>query len=312
MKISVIIPLFNKAAYIERALASVAAQTFTDYEVIVIDDGSTDGGAAVAANSRDPRVRVLSQPNTGPGAARNRGLAEASGEFIAFLDADDEWLPDFLLRALAVLESGASLVGNGYYEYPNGNSTEQFWRRRGLNDGMYRLSAKTSPRFAVHLLAYLSPWSILARTEVIRRWGGFYERGRCLYGEDSFLFLKILLNETIAVNMQPLARYHREASELSIGKRSPRPVEPMLIEADEIKAACPPDLRGLLAGILAIRAEKTACMLGYWGRRREARTLLGRFQSRPAWTRKTYWLARTAASPLAPIGGWCMRNLARQ
>src|SRR5947209_3795753 len=104
MRVSVIIPLYNKAPYVRRTLDSVRAQTFADYEVIVVDDGSTDGGAAVVEGFGDPRFRLIAQPNAGPGAARNRGLAEAGGEFVAFLDADDEWLPTFLERSLALLD----------------------------------------------------------------------------------------------------------------------------------------------------------------------------------------------------------------
>src|SRR5437762_2348532 len=91
VKISIIIPLFDKSAYIERALASIAAQTFDDYEVIVVDDGSRDDGPAKVRDWNDARVRLIQQPNAGPGAARNRGIAEARADWLAFLDADDEW-----------------------------------------------------------------------------------------------------------------------------------------------------------------------------------------------------------------------------
>ena len=87
---SVIIPTYNRAALLREALDSVFAQSFTDYEVIVVDDGSTDETAAVVA-SYGSRIRYFQQQNQGPGAARNLGAKYATGEYIAFLDSDDLW-----------------------------------------------------------------------------------------------------------------------------------------------------------------------------------------------------------------------------
>src|SRR4029077_13800601 len=104
MRVSVIIPVFNKAACVTRALDSIANQTFEDFEVIVVDDGSTDDSAKRASAHKDSRIRVLSQANAGPGAARNRGTAESRGELLAFLDADDEWLPDYLATGVRTFD----------------------------------------------------------------------------------------------------------------------------------------------------------------------------------------------------------------
>ena len=99
---------------------------------------------------------------------------------------------------------------------------------RGLRDGEMRLSADTQPSLAIALLAYMTPCTTVARTEVLRKLGGFYERDHCAYGEDAHLWLKLLLNESVIVNLKPLARIHFEASGATQTRRSVRPVEPFL------------------------------------------------------------------------------------
>lgn len=101
---SVIIPSFNYAKYLPAAIASVLAQTDRDFELLIIDDGSTDGSVTVARGFSDPRVRLLLQPHRGFGAARNAGMRAACGRYIAFLDADDIWVPDKLAVQCEVLD----------------------------------------------------------------------------------------------------------------------------------------------------------------------------------------------------------------
>jgi glycosyltransferase involved in cell wall biosynthesis len=103
VSITCVIPVFNGARYLGEALDSVIAQDVADLEIVVVDDGSTDDTAAVLETYRD-RVRVVRQDNRGPAAARNRGVEEASGEFLCFHDADDLWVPERLRRQLAVFD----------------------------------------------------------------------------------------------------------------------------------------------------------------------------------------------------------------
>ncbi len=306
MRVSIIIPLYNKAPYVRRALDSIAAQTFPDFEAIVVDDGSTDDGAAIVADYSDARFRMIRQANAGPGAARNAGLAQARGELIAFLDADDEWLPNYLHENVRLLEESGSEVASvtcGYIEYPSGESTESMWRKRGLTHGVQRIHADTEPSLVVTMLAYMSPCSTLTRAEVIRKRGGFYDREKCSFGEDAFLWLKVLLNERVAFNLKPLVQFHREASGLSRNLNSARPVEPFLEDASEIEAACPSPLRDLLRSVLAIRAAKTACLLGYWGHWREARSLVRRFTSAKNWRLPYHASAVVCSTPVGSVLG---------
>jgi len=314
LKVSVIIPLYNKAPYVRRALDSIAAQTFGDFEAIVVDDGSTDDGTRIVGDYPDARFRLISQANAGPGAARNAGLAQACGEFIAFLDADDEWLPNYLDESVRLLESSGSEVASvtcGYIEYPAGVSTESWWRKRRLNDGVHRVQPDTEASLVVSMLAFMSPWSTLTRAAVIRKWGGFYDRDKCTFGEDAFLWLKVLLNETVVFNLKPLVCFHREASGLSKNLNGARPVEPFLEDASEIESACPPALRDLLSQVLAIRAAKTACVLGYWGHWREARSIMHRFASAKNWRLPYHASAVVCSTPVGSILGASWRALSR-
>jgi glycosyltransferase involved in cell wall biosynthesis len=101
-RVSVVMPLYNKVAHVARAVNSVLAQTFTEFEVIVVDDGSTDGSGDVVRQMPDRRIRLIVQENAGEGAARNRGILEARSELTAFIDSDDEWLPCFLETVLTL------------------------------------------------------------------------------------------------------------------------------------------------------------------------------------------------------------------
>ncbi|HVT39581.1 MAG TPA: glycosyltransferase family A protein [Gemmatimonadaceae bacterium] len=304
VKVSIIVPLYNKTACVERALASIAGQTFRDYEAIVVDDGSTDDGPAKVARWRDGRFRLLRQANAGPGAARNRGVREARGELIAFLDADDEWLPDFLTASLQAFEHHGpkvAAVTSGYFEWPAQISREPMWRRRGLAPGIHRLTPSTSPILVIYMLAYMCPWSTVVRADVIRRLGGFFEQEHCLYGEDAYLFLKVLCNYAVAFNLAPLVRFHTECSQLSRNLGRARPVDPFFRYPEQIEASCPRELLGLLREVMAIRALRTACMLGYWGQWRQARALRTQFQTAHAWRFSAFFPAVVCSTPL---GKW--------
>lgn len=132
--VSVIIPAYNAADFIGQAIASVLGQTFADFELIVVDDGSTDGMGAVVAQFQDERLGYVYQRNRERSAARNTGIRLARGEFIAFLDADDRWLPQKLARQVARLRAnpqvGLVYVG-GFVEEDGRVFFEQKCRFRG-------------------------------------------------------------------------------------------------------------------------------------------------------------------------------------
>jgi len=282
MKVSVVVPLFNKRETVKRSLASIAAQTFGDFEVVVVDDGSTDGGDAIASGFPDPRFRVIRQANAGPGSARNRGVAESRGELVAFLDADDEWLPQYLETGVELLagEPSRAAVACAWCDEPGGQTAP--WLHRKLLPGLFRATAETPPELLLYTLILFSPCSTIARREVVQRYGGFYSRG-CRYGEDAHLWLKVLLNEPVWVNLAPLVKFHRGASSLSGNLHQMRPVEPFLTDPDDIRRVCPAALSLLLDQLLCMRALKTSALLCLWGRREEAARLRKRFLVAGSW-----------------------------
>ncbi len=110
MKVSVIIPTYNRADLLGEALASALSQPYDDFEIIVVDDGSTDATPSVLARFADPRLRVVRQANQGISGARNAGVAEARGEYIIMLDSDDRWRPNILPRLVQTLEAHPDAV----------------------------------------------------------------------------------------------------------------------------------------------------------------------------------------------------------
>jgi glycosyltransferase involved in cell wall biosynthesis len=105
VRVSVLIPTFNYGRFLRESLGSVFSQTVTNFEIVVVDDGSTDETSEILHSVSDPRVKVFKIPHLGIANARNRALREASGEFVAFLDADDRWRPDKLEKQLSILQS---------------------------------------------------------------------------------------------------------------------------------------------------------------------------------------------------------------
>lgn len=124
--VSIITPCYNGAKYIGETLECVMAQTYTDWEMIVVDDGSTDKSTEIvrAYASKDRRIRLVQQPNAGSSAARNNGIRQADGQYIALLDADDFWMPEFLERQIAFLKEKKAICVSCAYGRINEKSED--------------------------------------------------------------------------------------------------------------------------------------------------------------------------------------------
>ena len=151
--ISVIIPLYNKETGIATALRSVLAQTYQDFEIVIVDDGSTDSSVAIVETFNDPRIRLIRQQNAGVSAARNKGIAEAKGEYVAFLDADDEWLPEFLaeIRTLQQKYPECKAQATNYIFNSNGVKSPTILRKipfkgeRGILTNYFEVASCSHP-----------------------------------------------------------------------------------------------------------------------------------------------------------------------
>lgn len=213
--ISVIVPVYNAGGLLSRAVQSALDQTLEDFELILIDDGSTDGSGAVCDGyaQRDDRVRALHQKNSGVSVARNRGIAESRGQYIAFLDADDWLEPDYLAAMHALLaETGAKTAACGnWLSQPDGSRLEE---APPLPGGYYE-AEEARAGIVLPLLAdrvregllngYI--WRYLFDAELIRRHKLRYSGA---YLEDElFLIEYFSLGASLAVVNRPLYHYYQ-------------------------------------------------------------------------------------------------------
>ena len=215
---SVVIPLYNERPYVRRAVDSVLRQSFEEFELIVVDDGSTDGGAETLTDVADARFRLVRQENAGEGPARNRGISEARAEWVALLDADDCWLPEHLFETASVIRAfpGASLVATGYREV-RGVSEVALWKTETskIRSIDYFLEASRN-------IGRVNSSNASLRREVIEKLGGF---GNFKAGADLECWARIALFYPVAISDRVTSIYFRGTGgvmeQLQGGRRPP-------------------------------------------------------------------------------------------
>ncbi len=258
-RVSVIIPLYNAGLFIERAVRSVLSQTVQDFEAIVVDGNSDDRGPAIVRGMGDPRVRVVQQRGRGVSRARNQGIAMSRADLIAFLDADDEWLPHHLKTLLRLHERypRAGACATAYHVHTAGGRTlpadirglppppwegliPNYFETAAMGDGPLITSAVAIPK------------------EKLAEFRGF--RTDAWWGEDTDLWGRIALQYPIAFTWRAGAVYHAENADSAVHQVRAVEDHPFaaVAEAALAEGAVPPALRDGLQEYVARKRLETA------------------------------------------------------
>ena len=234
MKFSVIIPLYNKSPYVAKAISSVLAQTFTDYELIIVDDGSKDDSFAMALKAIEghKQCHIYRQKNAGVSVARNIGVGLSRSDYLCFLDADDWWEPDFLMEMSRLIEEfpDAGIYGTNYTIV---NETKHKTRvaEIGVEEGFERGYFNYCQTYAKTMYMPLTSISVAIPRSVFDEMKGF-PKGIKL-GEDFLLWIRIALKYKVAFLNKPMAFYNQDVDAANRGVgRLHKPEEHMLWNLD--------------------------------------------------------------------------------
>ena len=218
-KVSVLIPTYNREVQVQNAIESALAQTVSDLEVIVVDDGSSDDTGKILEEIYGDRIRYYAQPNQGVPVARNKGIAEARGEWIAFLDSDDLWENDKLEWQFKALERfgpqcGACYTDVRFFNHPEtrtmfqlAGGSYQHEGEMGVSTDVMKLLVKPGGAGMV-----VCPSSFLARADVVRRTGPLDPKRR-FHQDPEFMFRLAMLTGFCYVN-RPLVKFDRSPAEI--------------------------------------------------------------------------------------------------
>ncbi len=207
MRFSVIIPLYNKAPYVKKALESVFSQSFRDFEIVIVDDGSTDSSLSVAREALDGcdiRHQLIHQGNAGVSSARNHAVEASHGDYLCFLDADDWWAPTFLEKMDQLIGDypDAGIYGTNYYYVKNGIERTCV---KGAETG-YINYCKV---YAEGLRMPLWTGAVSLSRRVFDEMGGF--RPHLKLGEDFDLWIKVVLKYKVAFLNEPHSYYYQDS-----------------------------------------------------------------------------------------------------
>ena len=207
-EISVVVPVYNVEAYLEKCIDSILAQTFTDFEMILVDDGSTDASPSIIDRraAEDPRIRVIHKKNGGLSDARNEGMKIAEGEYVSFIDSDDFIEPQMLEKALAKLrETGADIVIFDFYQYYQADGRRELIANRFSDERTYSLA--DTPQLITSIAN--AAWNKVYRLSLFRDHDILYPWG-CLYEDLGTTYRLLARAHSVAFVNEPLYDYLKD------------------------------------------------------------------------------------------------------
>jgi glycosyltransferase involved in cell wall biosynthesis len=228
--VAIVTPAYNAARFLSETVASIQAQTYTAWELIIVDDGSSDNTAQLATDlaCKDPRIQVHRQPRAGVSSARNFGMSLAKSPYVAFLDADDVWTPRALELLITTLESNPQFPAvyglSGYVDDAgqalSGGKLETWIRGRLRIEGRYRREVPVDEPTTFDMLAvrnYIAIGAIVVRREVVEKLGGFHAE---LSGmEDWHLWLRLSRVAPIGFVNEMVLNYRRHDRNVTLNAK---------------------------------------------------------------------------------------------
>lgn len=204
---SVVIPLYNKESTIKKTIQSVLSQTYINFELIIVDDGSTDNSLQVVSAFEDARITIIKQCNEGVSTARNNGILSCKREYIAFLDADDWWENDYLekMKQLIIAYPDAGMYGSRYNEYKRG---KVYPALIGVPDSFKMGYINYFNVYSNTLWMPLFPSSAIIPKKIFSE--GYFFCSKLMLGEDLDLWVSIALHHPIAYLNTPLVYYNQD------------------------------------------------------------------------------------------------------
>lgn len=291
---SIVIPVFNKEKYVGRAISSVLNQTFSEFELIIIDDGSTDNSMCIIEQFKDSRIKIISKENEGVSTARNVGIKNAKYEYIAFLDADDVWNPNFLKIVYKLIQDFPE-AGAYYTNYKivkkEKKQNDQFKINKDykcilIND-YFLFAIKDKPMWTS---------CVVVKKHVLNDIGGFPQN--ITRGEDIYLWTKIALKYKIAYTNYIGAYYYKNVpnsltkKKFSLEKNFTNYAEDFYHKNKNL-AVDPTTFKEYMIRIIVNKAKYYIEM----SKKREARVLLSKYFKTRYFKKKVYILYILSALP---------------